>query len=144
MIDVGAKQITRRFAAASAVVNFSPQAFQQLLEKGSTKGDVFETAKTAGIMAAKSTPFIIPLCHPLPLTQANVRFLTDEKKSRVIVTAEIRCRGKTGVEMEALTAAAVSALTIYDMMKWCDPAIVISDLQLLKKSGGKSGDFERE
>lgn len=143
MVDVSRKKVTKRLAIASARITMDSKAFKLLINKGSPKGDVFETARVAGIMAAKSTPALIPLCHPLELTRVKITFALDEKKHSVITTSELVCWGRTGVEMEALTAVAVAALTIYDMMKWADKGMVISDIQLLHKSGGKSGLYQR-
>jgi cyclic pyranopterin phosphate synthase len=108
------------------------------------KGDVLGTARVAGIMAAKRTAELIPLCHPLLLTKVAVEFTFDEAASAVEITATVRCRGQTGVEMEALTAASVAALTIYDMAKAVERGMVISDIRLLEKRGGKSGEWRRE
>ncbi|MBI5149540.1 MAG: cyclic pyranopterin monophosphate synthase MoaC [Candidatus Omnitrophica bacterium] len=143
MIDVSAKPVTRRVARATARIVLGEKAFRALRQGGSPKGDVFETAKIAGIMAAKSTPAIIPMCHPLEINQVKVTFAADTKGVAVDVAAEVVCRGRTGVEMEALMAATAAALTIYDMMKWADHAMVVSDVRLIYKSGGKSGTFER-
>ena len=139
MVDVSAKSVTQRRAVAQAMITFLPKVFKILMKDGSPKGDVFETAKVAAIMAAKSTPSLIPLCHPLELSKVNIQFSMDQKRRIVMTTAEVMCWGRTGVEMEALTAACVSALTIYDMMKWTDLGMTILDVKLLKKSGGKSG-----
>ena len=144
MKDVSRKSVTKRTATAMAVVTLSRTAFGVLVTTGSPKGDVFETARLAGIMAAKATPQMIPLCHPLLLEQVAVEFALRSKDFSVEVYAKVKCHGRTGVEMEALHAAAVSSLTIYDMMKWCDKGAVISELKLLEKSGGKSGNFKRE
>ena len=144
MVDISAKQATKRIAVASATVKFSKSAFKILMTKGSPKGNVFETAKIAGIMAAKNTPAVIPLCHPLELSKVSINFKTDKKKNAIIILSEVSCLGRTGVEMEALTAVSVAALTIYDMMKWADKSIAISAVKLLSKSGGKSGDFRRK
>ena len=141
MIDISAKTPTKRVAVATATVKFGKNAFKILVTKGSPKGDVFETAKVAGIMAAKNTPAIIPMCHPLELSKVSVTFTPDKKKNSVIIKAEVSCLGRTGVEMEALTAVSVAAITIYDMMKWADKGMVISGVKLLSKSGGKSGDY---
>jgi len=141
MVDVSAKEITKRIARAVSTITMSPKAFKSLIEGGSPKGDVFETAKIAGIMAAKLTPKIIPMCHPLALKKVTLTFKTNKKKQQVVTTAEVVCLGQTGVEMEALTAASVASLTIYDMMKWADRGSVISETKLLHKSGGKSGDY---
>ncbi len=144
MVDVSSKDITKRTAVASSKIKLSPEAFLKLRKGQSPKGDVLEAAKVAGILAAKSTAAIIPHCHPLPLTHVNIRFETDEKRHSVRCLAEVICLGRTGVEMEALTAVCVASLTIYDMMKWADKAMVISDVKLLKKTGGRSGDFFRK
>ena len=144
MVDVSHKSITKRIAVASAQISFNPAAFKQFITQGSPKGNVLETAKVAGILAAKSTPSIIPLCHPLILSKINVSFEIQSSKKAVIVFSEIVCCGQTGVEMEALCAVTAACLTIYDMMKWADKSIVISDVRLLKKTGGKSGNFERK
>lgn len=143
MIDVSGKRVTKRLAKASARIAMSAKAFKILMTEGSPKGDVFETAKIAGIMAAKSTPSIIPMCHPLEIGKVTVTFVKDAKICSVTATAEVGCLGRTGVEMEALTAAAAAVLTIYDMMKWAGQDMVISDVHLLHKSGGKSGIYNR-
>ena len=144
MVDVSEKKTTKRLALASARLNLTPETFKILKEQGSPKGDCFETAKVAGIMAAKATSSIIPLCHPLSLSKVRLWFEFDQKKYAVVIFAEVVSQGQTGVEMEALTAAAVAGLTIYDMMKWADKSMTIDDLKLLKKTGGKSGNFERK
>ncbi len=143
MVDISNKNITARSALASATIKMSASAFKILMTSGSPKGDVFETAKVAAIMAAKSTPAIIPLCHPLVLNKVNIRFETDKKTSMISVIAQVKSDGKTGVEMEALTAVSVGCLTIYDMMKWADKNMVIGEIKLLEKSGGQSGDYKR-
>lgn len=143
MVDISHKEVTKRTALASARITLSPAAFRKLRKEGSPKGNVFETARVAGIMAAKSTPGIVPLCHPLQLSKAQIRFDIDEKRYSITTTAEVVCLGQTGVEMEALTAVAAASLTIYDMMKWADQSMVISDIKLLKKTSGRSGNFER-
>lgn len=139
MIDISHKKITKRTAAASCQIQMSKAAFAILLKKGSPKGDVFETAKVAGIMAAKSTPSIIPMCHPLELNKVNLQFVPVSKTSSVLVKSQVVCLGRTGVEMEALTAVCAAALTIYDMMKWTDKGMIISDVKLLYKTGGTGG-----
>ncbi len=141
MVDVSGKAVTKRIARAISTIIMSSKAFKALIEGGSPKGDVFETAKIAGIMAAKSTSDIIPMCHPLALKKVTITFKIDKKKNQVISAAEVICLGQTGVEMEALTAASIASLTIYDMMKWADKGSVISETKLLHKSGGKSGDY---
>lgn len=144
MVDTSRKPVTQRTAAASATVKFSSAAFKKFLIGGSPKGNVLETAKIAGIMAAKSTPQIIPMCHPLELNKVNVTFEIDRARSAVTVLAAVTCLGRTGVEMEAMTAVSAAALTIYDMMKWADKTIVIDDIKLLAKSGGQSGTYFRK
>lgn len=143
MVDVGGKEVTERVAVAESSVCFPPKTFAVFLKEGSPKGNVFEVARVAGVMAAKATPQIVPLCHPLPLDKVEVDFDIDRKQSRVVVTAQVKCRARTGVEMEALAAVSAAALTIYDMMKWADKTIEISGIRLLEKKGGKSGHFQR-
>ena len=143
MVDISSKAITHRVAQASATIKMGKKAFTLLMTRGSPKGDVFETAKVAGIMAAKATAQFIPMCHPLELSKAAVSFKVDAKKYLITIMAEIQCLGRTGVEMEALTAATIAALTIYDMMKWADKGMIITGTQLLYKSGGKSGEYRR-
>jgi len=141
MVDVGGKRATRRVARAGAVAHMKPETLRLITNKKIQKGDVFEVARIAGIMAAKRTHELIPLCHPLPIENVQVDFkVTDDS---VEIVAEARVTAKTGVEMEALTAAAVAALTIYDMCKAADKDIIISDIRLLEKSGGKSGKYKR-
>ncbi len=144
MVDVSEKEISKRLAKATAQIKMSPSAFQQLITYGSPKGDVFETAKVAGIMAAKATSTLIPLCHPLAINKVNIKFEKDPAKYSIKIQSEVVCQGRTGVEMEALVAASAAALTIYDMMKFLDPAMVISEVKLLYKSGGKSGEYIRK
>jgi cyclic pyranopterin phosphate synthase len=139
MVDIGEKPDTEREAVAKGWVKMQPSTLKLLREGGLPKGDVLATAQVAGIMAAKRTPQLIPLCHPLLLTDIKVEFLLDEQKDRVEVIAQVKSRGKTGVEMEALTAVTISALTIYDMCKGVDPGMQIEAIRLVKKSGGKSG-----
>ncbi|HQP10275.1 MAG TPA: cyclic pyranopterin monophosphate synthase MoaC [Candidatus Omnitrophota bacterium] len=141
MIDVSEKRVTTRIARASSTIQLPPKAFKALMEGRSPKGDVWATAKIAAIMAAKLTPDLIPMCHPLALTSVTVTFSVDKSRKRVVTISEVICRGRTGVEMEALTAASVASLTIYDMMKWADKGCVILDTKLLLKSGGESGDY---
>ena len=139
MVDIGEKPDTEREAVAKGWVKMQPSTLKLLREGGLPKGDVLAAAQVAGIMAAKRTPQLIPLCHPLLLTDVKVEFLLDKQNSRVEITARVRSTGKTGVEMEALTAVAISALTIYDMCKGVDPGMQIEGIRLVKKSGGKSG-----
>ena len=143
MVDISDKSVTKRRAFAEGTITFTSKAFGILIKEGSPKGDVFETAKIAGIMAAKSTPTIIPLCHPLTLEKVKVSFEKLVSKKSIKVTAEVLCSGKTGVEMEALAAVSAACLTIYDMSKWMGQDMTISDIRLTHKSGGKSGDFNR-
>ena len=143
MADISDKAITKRRAVATATVTFDKKAFDLFVKKGSPKGNVIETARIAGIMAAKLTPSIIPLCHPLTLDKVKVDLEVIKSKAAVAVTAEVVSTGRTGVEMEALAAACAASLTVYDMMKWSGQTMVISDVKLLHKSGGKSGTFER-
>lgn len=143
MVDVGGKDETAREAVAEALVKMSPATLKLVVDGQIKKGDVFGAARLAGIAAAKKTPDLIPLCHPLPLDAVGVDFDVDEKQSSIRVTATARVTARTGVEMEALTAAAVAALTIYDMCKAAEKGIEITDLRLLKKTGGKSGTWQR-
>ncbi len=142
MVDVGEKSITQRSATARARVRMSAEALCLVVE-GSKKGDVLQVARIAGLQAAKKTSDLIPLCHPLALDGAEVELSVDEKSSLVEVLATVRCTGKTGVEMEALTAASVASLTVYDMVKAVDKGVVIEEVLLLSKSGGRSGLYER-
>ncbi|MCX7706858.1 MAG: cyclic pyranopterin monophosphate synthase MoaC [Anaerolineae bacterium] len=144
MVDVGAKAETEREAIAAGRVLMRPETLRLLREGNLPKGDVLGTARVAGIMAAKRTAELIPLCHPLLLTSVAVEFAFDEDASAVDITATVRCKGQTGVEMEALTAVSVAALTIYDMAKAVERGMVISDIRLLEKRGGKSGEWLRE
>ena len=139
MIDIGEKPDSEREAIAKGRIKMQASTLKMLREASLPKGDALAAAQVAGIMAAKKTPQLIPLCHPLLLTEVKVEFTLDDKEGRVEITAGVRTFGKTGVEMEALTAVAVSALTIYDMCKSVDPAMQIENIRLVKKSGGKSG-----
>ena len=142
MVDTSAKAITSRRAVASARVLMSAETVAAVREGRTPKGDPLETARLAGIMAAKRTSELIPLCHTLALTHVDVR--TEVQDSGVYLEAEAATQAQTGVEMEALTAAMVAALTVYDMCKAVDKAMIITDVRLEKKSGGKSGDYERQ
>ena len=144
MVDVGGKPVTARRALAEARVSMGEAAWSALSENRAAKGDVLAVARIAGISAAKRTGELIPLCHPLGLDSVSVEFELDEESRGVRVLAEARCEGRTGVEMEALTAASLAALTIYDMLKAVEKGIEIGGLRLLEKSGGKSGDWRRE
>ncbi len=144
MVDVSEKHVTSRSATAKAQVLMLPETLALILGGTALKGDVLATARIAGIMAAKKTHELIPLCHPLLISKVSVDFVADEKSSSIEVTATVRVEGKTGVEMEALTACSVAALTLYDMCKAVDRAMKITDLRLTEKSGGKSGSFTAE
>jgi len=143
MVDVGDKPETRRQATAACRVIVGPKVFPLLQAGRLPKGDVWAAARLAGIMASKNTAQLIPLCHPLPLNLVQVDFNLDQAEWAVLIQARVRNFGRTGVEMEALTAAAVAALTIYDMCKAVDRGLVIKDLLLLEKSGGASGKYHR-
>ena len=144
MVDVGGKPDTERVAIAKGEVTMRPETLRLIAEGGVPKGDVLAVAQVAGIMAAKHTPNLIPLCHPLLLTKVDVAFRIDEETSRIEITATVRCRGKTGVEMEALTAVSIAALTIYDMVKAVERTMRIGNIRLVYKSGGKSGEWRGE
>jgi len=140
MVDIGSKDITARSAKAEAFVFMNPATITAIENRLLPKGDVFEVARISGIMAAKKTYELIPMCHPLLLNFVNVDLAIEKEKSAVYITSEIRLTGKTGAEMEALTAASVAALTVYDMCKAVDKNMVISGCRLVEKKGGKS-DF---
>jgi cyclic pyranopterin phosphate synthase len=141
MVDVGKKAVTPRRAAASVRVRMSPEALAAVRENTLKKGDVLGVARIAGILAAKKVDRLIPLAHPLPIEYAGVEF--DFENDALLIRAEVAVTARTGVELEALTAAAVAALTVYDMAKSADRAMEITDLRLDRKSGGRSGDFRR-
>lgn len=142
MVDVGAKETTARVAVARGFVKMAPKTLQTIQDKRIAKGDVFEVARLAGIMASKKTSELIPLCHPLGLDSATINFeIFDEKTVKIEACTAVT--GKTGVEMEALTAVSTAALTIYDMCKAIDREITIGPIGLIEKSGGKSGHFTR-
>jgi cyclic pyranopterin phosphate synthase len=144
MVDVGDKAETQRTAIAEGHVTMLPATLKTILEGDAKKGDVLGTARIAGIMAAKRTHELIPLCHPLLLTKVSVDIVADDDLPGLRVTALARVSGKTGVEMEALTAASVACLTIYDMAKAIDRGMVISGIRLVEKTGGKSGDYRAD
>lgn len=144
MVDVSDKAVTTREATAAATVRMQPQTLQLILQGGHKKGDVLAVARIAGIQAAKRTHELIPLCHPLLLTGIKVEFTPDETASCIHIEARCRVSGQTGVEMEALTAASVAALTLYDMCKAVDRGMQIDAVRLLEKQGGKSGHWQRE
>ena len=141
MVDVGDKAVTKRRAVARATVNTTPEVARAIADGSMKKGDVLSVARIAGIQAAKRTSDLIPLCHPLPVTKVSVDLTVGE--SAVHIEATVETVGQTGVEMEALTAASVAALTVYDMCKSADKAMTITDVALWEKSGGRSGDFRR-
>jgi cyclic pyranopterin phosphate synthase len=144
MVDVGAKPASARAALAEGRINMRPETFALIIEGGHKKGDVLAVARVAGIMAAKKTAELIPLCHPLALTRVEVELIPDAPSHAVHVRARTATVGPTGVEMEALTAVQVALLTIYDMCKAVDRGMTITDVRLLEKSGGRSGHWRRE
>lgn len=141
MVDVGGKPDTKRVAVAKGEITMRPETLALIQERGIPKGDVLAVAHVAGIMAAKRTYTLIPMCHPLLLTHVAVEFTPDEAENLIEITATAKTTGKTGVEMEAMTAVAVAALTIYDMCKAVDRAMHITNIRLVRKSGGKSGEI---
>ena len=144
MVDVGEKEITQRSATAAARVLVSPETFEKIKTGGMKKGDVLTVAQIAGVMGAKRTPDLIPMCHPIQITGIDLDLSLDETRFSVEIYATVSCTGRTGVEMEALTAASTAALTVYDMCKAVQKDIVISDIRLIQKTGGVHGDFHRE
>ncbi len=143
MVDVGGKPATRREAVASGVVKMQPATLKRILDDQIEKGDTLNVARLAGIMAAKKTPDLIPLCHPLSLNSVRIDFHSDTTLGQLEIRATVAVTGTTGVEMEAMTAVSVAALTVYDMCKAVDKAITLGDICLLSKKGGKSGDWSR-
>ena len=141
MVDVTDKDVTSRQAIAEGVIYMNEQTLQAIVEGKVKKGDVLSVAQVAGIMAAKKTSDIIPMCHPLMLTGVDISF--DVKETEIVIRATVKCKGETGVEMEALTAVSAAALTIYDMCKAIQKDMIIGEIKLLEKSGGKSGDYKR-
>ena len=144
MVDVGDKATSHRTAVAGARVLVSPETFRLIQTGGMKKGDVLTVAQIAGVMGAKRTPDLIPMCHPIALTGINLELSLDEARCAVDIRATVSCDGRTGVEMEALTAASTAALTVYDMCKAVQKDMVITDVRLLSKTGGVHGDFERK
>jgi cyclic pyranopterin phosphate synthase len=144
MVDVTEKGVSERSATARGAVSMMPETFEKIYNMDIKKGNVLETARIAGMMAAKKTAELIPMCHPLTITHVSLDFVPDRKKCTIAIEATVRITGRTGVEMEALTAVSIAALTLYDMCKSHDRAMTISDILLLKKSGGKSGPFVRK
>lgn len=141
MVDVGAKSATHRTATAKGSVLMAAETLQKIQDRGFKKGDVLSVAQLAGIMGAKKTPDLIPLCHPLMLTSVKVELTPDPERNAVDIEATCKLSGQTGVEMEALTAVSVAALTVYDMCKSVDKAMRITDVRLVHKAGGKSGEY---
>ena len=141
MVDVGGKEATLREAVACGSVYVNAETFTLIAHGEIKKGDVLAVAQVAGIMAAKRTPELIPMCHPIAITSVDIAFVPDADRNAIDITATVRCKGETGVEMEALTAVSAAALTIYDMCKAAQKDIKISDIRLTSKRGGKSGDY---
>ena len=144
MVDISSKKITSRIAEATNEIKFKKNSFKKIIELGSEKGEIFNTARCAGILAAKKTSELIPLCHNIDLNTINIDFEVNKKKSIILVHVKVKSNSKTGVEIEALIASAIASLTIYDMCKAIDKAIIINDLKLQYKSGGKSGEFKND
>ena len=144
MVNVSGKLATLRTAVAGGTVFVNPETFDLIMRNKMKKGDVLAVAQIAGIMAAKKTSDIIPMCHPIIITGVDISFNTDKERSAIDITATVRCKGETGVEMEALAAVTASALTIYDMCKAVQKDIKISDIRLISKTGGTSGDYQAE
>jgi len=144
MVDVSEKEVTSRIAVARGVIRMDPETLRLILEDKIEKGDVFSVARVAGIMAAKKTPELIPMCHPLNITSVEIDLVPNQTSASVEIEATVRVSGKTGVEMEAMTAVSVAGLTIYDMCKAVDREMSIGEIRLVKKSGGKSGTFIRK
>ncbi|WP_409069944.1 cyclic pyranopterin monophosphate synthase MoaC [Clostridium sp. FAM 1755] len=144
MVDVGSKEETEREAIAYGYINMKRETLNRIKEGSISKGDVLSVAQVAGIMAAKNTANIIPMCHPIMINGCDINFKFDLENNNIDITSSVKNTGKTGVEMEALTAVTVAALTIYDMCKAIDKEMIISDIKLMRKNGGKSGLFQRE
>jgi len=143
MVDVSEKPLTQREAIARGSVYLKPETITLIKEKAIKKGDVITVAKVAGIMAAKRTAELIPMCHPLNITSVGLDITISEEEKRLVIEARVKTVGPTGVEMEALTAVSIAAMTIYDMCKAVDKEMIISDIMLIEKRGGKSGEFKR-
>ena len=141
MVDISGKNDTERVAIATGSIHMMPSSLQLILEGNAKKGDVLGIARIAGIQASKRTSELIPLCHPISLSKVSIKFSIDEKNCTVHCTTTVHCTGKTGVEMEALTSTSVALLTIYDMVKSAEKGMVIGEIQLLEKQGGKSGHW---
>jgi cyclic pyranopterin phosphate synthase len=143
MVDVGGKEITVREAVAEGLIRMQPETLRLIIEGGHKKGDVLAVARVAGIMAAKKTAELIPLCHAIPLTAVEVELTPDEAKAAIYCRSTVRTQARTGVEMEALAAVEIALLTIYDMCKAVDRGMTLTDIGLVSKTGGKSGDWRR-
>ena len=144
MVDISKKKLTNRTATASLSLNFSEKTFKKIINNNSPKGEIFNIARSAGISAAKKTSELIPLCHNLPISYIDIDFKVDKKNLSIQILSEIKTQFSTGVEMEALTACSVAGLVIYDMCKSLDKKIIMSELKLLSKKGGKSGTFKND
>ena len=144
MVDVSAKDVTRRVAVATGTITMNREAMDQIVQKKAKKGDVLTVAQVAGIMAVKRTWELVPMAHPLPLTGIDLHFTVDEENCRVKAECTAKIDGKTGVEMEAITGVSIALITIYDMVKGVDRGMVISDIRLEYKAGGRTGEYRRE
>ena len=144
MVDISKKRLTNRTAKATFKINFSEKSFKKIINNNSPKGEIFNIARSAGISAAKKTPELIPLCHNLPIAYIDIDFKVDKKNMSIQILSEVKTQFSTGVEMEALTACSVAGLVIYDMCKSLDKKIIMTELKLLFKKGGKSGTFEND
>ncbi|MCS7164393.1 MAG: cyclic pyranopterin monophosphate synthase MoaC [Thermodesulfovibrio sp.] len=143
MVDITGKPVTERVAITEGIVRMKPETLKMILNKEIAKGDVFQVARLAGIMAAKMTPYLIPLCHPLPITSVEIDFEPDEENSQVKIKTTVKTTAQTGVEMEAMVATSLAALTVYDMCKAVDKEMTVGEIKLIYKAGGKSGEFIR-
>ena len=144
MVDISKKKLTNRTAKAKLKINFSEKTFKKIIANNSPKGEIFNTARSAGISAAKKTPELIPLCHNLPISYIDIDFKIDKKSLSIEILSEVKTQFSTGVEMEALTACSVAGLVIYDMCKSLDKKLIMTELKLLFKKGGKSGTFKND
>lgn len=143
MVDVGGKQTTERLAVACGEILMQASTLSRIMDRNMEKGDVLNVARVAGIMAAKKTSDLIPLCHPLLISSVQIEFTPDRERNRILVEATVKVAGRTGVEMEALTAVTAAGLTIYDMCKAVDKTMQLDNIRLMRKAGGRSGDFVR-
>lgn len=144
MVDISDKKITVREAKARGIIKMKPETLRMIMEGKVKKGDVFGVAKIAGIMGAKKTSDLIPMCHPLEITGIELNFRPLERESSIEIESRVKVTGRTGVEMEAVTAVSIAAITIYDMCKAADKEMIISDIKLIEKRGGKSGEYKRK